>query len=133
MSSTLSVLELSDRHSKRQLHGDDDDDSDDDRGSSSHSHQDGGRNASSASGITSTATSTSSSPNASVSANAHGGNSSGAIAGGVIGALCGIALLTFIFWLWWKRRVGRGRKSVVVLDDEHNGKSKLSVCGSCIG
>ncbi|KAK1218254.1 hypothetical protein PQX77_014627 [Marasmius sp. AFHP31] len=109
-----------DRHLKRQLHGDDDDDDDDDRGSSSHSHQDGGRNTSSR-GIP-TAMSTSALPTMSLDANTSRKNNSGAIAGGVIGALIGFALLTFIFWLWWKRRSRRGRKSQVVLDDEYTVK-----------
>ncbi|KAJ8093186.1 hypothetical protein PM082_020671 [Marasmius tenuissimus] len=117
MYSTLALPRLyPDQHLKRQRHGDDDDDDDDDRGSSSHSHQDGGRNASSSSSPA--GTSTSALPTMSMGANAPRKNNSGAIAGGVIGALIGFAFLTFIFWLWWKRRSRRGRKSQVVLDDE---------------
>ncbi|KAL0580209.1 hypothetical protein V5O48_001802 [Marasmius crinis-equi] len=74
------------------------------------------------------ATSTSTLPGGGMPEDARstGGKHTGAIVGGVIGALCGVGLLSFIFWCWWRRRNRRRWKSTAVLDDQ----SMVEVQGS---
>ncbi|KAF9262146.1 hypothetical protein L218DRAFT_960546 [Marasmius fiardii PR-910] len=100
-------------NTRRRSAGDDDDDDDDDNSSHSHQNTDGSRHSSS------TGSSTSYLPNPSGANNLTLGNksNSGAIAGGVIGGLCGLALIVF-FW-WWRRRNHRSRSHALIdLDDE---------------
>uniref|UniRef100_A0A0W0FZS9 Uncharacterized protein n=1 Tax=Moniliophthora roreri TaxID=221103 RepID=A0A0W0FZS9_MONRR len=98
---------------RRQRGGDDDDDDDDDSGRSRH-------NTNTSSGITGTTTGTSGSStptnSASIGDGGKKGANGGAIAGGVIAGLVVMGLLVF---LWWRRRMRRGRyPTTAVLDNE---------------
>ncbi|KAG7086612.1 hypothetical protein E1B28_002556 [Marasmius oreades] len=94
---------------ERRQSGDDDDDDDDGKNTLSRS----------STHHSTTGTMTSIFPNSSGSHNQTLGNrsSSGAIAGGVIGGICGSALVCLFFWCW-RRRNHRSRSRTLVDIDE---------------